>query len=78
MPCRGRGETVKQCMYVDLCVRETERETQQRGKWEREYVWLTWYAGSGGRSLVRPLRIPHLEITYAMQTAPAIFSCLFQ
>ena len=43
---------MKQCMYMNLCVRETERETEQRGKWEREYVWLTWYAGSGGRSLV--------------------------
>lgn len=33
-------------MNVNLCACGTERETE-RGKWEREYVWLTRYAGSG-------------------------------
>lgn len=37
---------MKQCMNVNLCACGTERETE-RGKWEREHVWLTWYACSG-------------------------------
>lgn len=38
---------MKQCMNVNLCACGTERETE-RGKWEREHVWFTWYACSGG------------------------------
>lgn len=37
---------MKRCMNVNMCACGTEGETE-RGKWEREYVWLAWYAGGG-------------------------------
>lgn len=64
-------------LWSSVCEFVCTWDREKGGKWEREYVWLCWYAGGGGRSLVWPLKIPHLEITYGLQTAPTIFSCSF-
>lgn len=71
-----RWET-KLCSCMNICIHERGREKEKEGKWEREYVWLTWYAGWWGRSLDWPLKIPHLEITYGFCTDPTMFSHIF-
>lgn len=65
---RSVGADMRLWGSVCECVWDTERGEMG------EYVWLCWYAGSGGRSPVWPLKIPHLEIA---RTASTISSCFF-
>lgn len=47
--CRGRGKTVRQCMYMNLCLCETESETERGEMGERVCV-VNLVCGWWGRS----------------------------